>query len=97
MSLVSANNLAKRRHDLGEVFLSNADPGIAHRDLDKMLIELTGDRNSPARPRELDRVGQEIEQDMCQLAMIGLDWRGVEIGHEVKSDRDLAFGGVALG
>src|ERR1700674_2057516 len=55
-----------------EVRLGDPDSGVGDRDLDGLVMALRGDRDGSAVGRELDRVGDKVEQHLPQLARIRL-------------------------
>ena len=55
------------------ILRGDADPGVAHRDLHGVLGERRADRNRSAFRRKLDRVRQEIEEDLFELSFIPHD------------------------
>ena len=51
----------------------DADPGIAHRDLDGPVHGGGRDPDTPTCGRELDRVGQQIQDDLPDLPLVRAD------------------------
>ena len=58
----------------------DADPGVGDRDLDSVDEPHGGDAHHPAGRRELDGIGNEVQQHLFELAGVGLDLAGPNHG-----------------
>ena len=52
---------------------SDADAGVADGDLDLVVDATRADLDAPAVRRELDRVGDQVDHDLLDLALVGDD------------------------
>ena len=74
------STLLRRRPDLAEllehrglVLGRNADAGVGDRDLDTAIAQRGANVDASALGRELQRVGQQIQQHLLHLALVGAD------------------------
>src|SRR5262245_56256567 len=51
----------------------DADAGVADRDLDQTVLWHRAHLDAPALRRELDRIRQQIQDDLSDLALVGLN------------------------
>ena len=73
----------QRAFDLGEglkgkrhFVRAHADAGIHHLDIDTAVLrQASGNHNAPAAFGELDRIGQDVQEDLLELQRIGDQWR----------------------
>src|SRR5207248_4800381 len=54
------------------IFGRDADPGVADRDLEPAGIAMRRYVDAAAVGRDLDRVGQQVDEDLLHLALVGL-------------------------
>src|SRR5919106_6235792 len=66
-------DLAKLLEDRILVLGGDADAGIADRDLDRAVCRHRPNVDPAARRRELDRVRQQVEKDLFDLALVSLN------------------------
>ena len=79
----SGIDLVEFLEDLFQVRLGDADPGIGDRDLDGVLRAHGIDRHGPVFGCELDRVGDEVQQHLLQLAAVGQHLAGaIDLGQQ---------------
>src|SRR5688500_16229608 len=64
-------DLHERLEDARELVRRDADAGIPHRDRDASLPLPAADTDLAPFLGELDRVGQQVEQDLLQLLVVG--------------------------
>ena len=77
-----AFDLLERLAEALEIFRRDADAGIAHRDLQPALSRSAHTHVAAAR-RELDAVGQQVDQHLLDRALVGEDRA------RLRRDRDL--------
>src|SRR5690349_16099309 len=75
-SAETAVDLAEGRHGARDVLGGDADAAVAHLDGNAALVALEAQRNLAARRRELDRVRQQVHEDLLELPLIGADEAG---------------------
>src|SRR5437899_4772708 len=68
------------------IFGRDADPGVADRDLEPAGIAMRRYVDAAAVGRELDRVGQEVDEDLLHLALVGLNVAQRRIDAHLQSD-----------
>src|SRR5262245_59646350 len=66
-------HLAELLEDLFLILRGNADPGIVHRDLHESVPWYRRDSNASPLSGELDRIGQQVQDDLPDLALVSLD------------------------
>lgn len=73
-------HLAERLEDLRQSVRVDAPAGIAHRDDDRMIVASRGNVNAAAFRRELDCIRHEIDHDLREPIVVGVDDRvgGIE-------------------
>src|SRR5262245_50707279 len=88
-----ALHLLRRRSHLAEllehfllILWSDADSRVADGDLHKSILWLSADINPPTFGRELDRIRQQVQDDLPDLALIRLDLAKAGIEACVKRD-----------
>ena len=64
-------SLSELVEDDAPVSLRDADPRVLHRDAEAGAQNSSAQRHRSARPRELDGVGQEVEEHLLDLALVG--------------------------
>jgi hypothetical protein len=72
----------------------DADPGVAHRDFDQVAVLRRAQVDPAAFGRELQRIGQQVEQDLFHLALVGGD-RAHAGAHVERHRHAVARGGSA--
>ena len=86
---VAAGNLLERLHQPWDVSLRDADPGIAHYQLQATLREAQPQVHLAAGRRELHGIGQQVQQDLPERPRIRPAWGRVFREVERKADRAL--------
>src|SRR5215207_3887391 len=71
---VRAARLEKRIADPRQIGRVNPDSGVFHHQYDVRPFQLYADRHASAPVRELDGIGQEVEQDLLDGAFVGSDF-----------------------
>src|SRR5215468_9026237 len=86
-------NLLRRRPHLAElledfllILRGDADPGVADRDLRESILWHCADVDAPTFWRELDRVRQQIEDDLPHLPLVRLNLAKPVVDVRMKSD-----------
>src|SRR5262245_24686272 len=86
--------LLRRRPHLTEflehfllILWGNTNPRVADRDLHRPILWHCADFNAPTLGRELDRIGQEVQNDLTDLALIPLNLSQPLIDVGMKCDR----------
>src|SRR5436305_1237255 len=69
----SAPGLDEWLEDLVEEGARDADAGVPHGDRREVADRLGGHGDASARGRELERVRQQVEEDLARLVDVGLD------------------------
>src|SRR5262249_25965335 len=67
-------------------FGRNADPRIAHRNLDRSLTQTTGNSDATALGRELDGVGEQVQDNLPDLPFVALNVAQLLIDMRVEDD-----------
>src|SRR5215467_10913694 len=80
-------HLAELLEDLFLILCGNTDPRVADRDLHRPILWHCADFNAPTLGRELDRIGQEVQNDLTDLALIPLNLSQPLIDVGMKCDR----------
>ena len=89
MRFIRILDLPERREHFVNVAPGDSDTGIADRDLDIVTDRPGTERNQAFRLGKLDRVGQQVDDYLTQLAGIGLDDPIRDLG--IERNRDLYF------
>jgi len=63
--------LAELVEDALEFLRWNPDPGVPHRDLHLRFVAARGDRHLAILRRELDGVGEQVEEDLPEFDGVG--------------------------
>src|SRR5215470_16437522 len=66
-----ATDLLERPAEARQLVRGNADPGVAHAQARALAVVAQRHHDLPARRRELDRVREQIEQDLLERAAVG--------------------------
>src|SRR5262249_29060751 len=74
----------------------NSLPCVAHNNFDVRVDPFESDLHTPALGRKIDRVGEEIPQDLLQPGGVAGDRTGVRVDHGLDSD-SLCLGGRGNG
>ena len=72
----------------------DADAGVLHRDLDARRVLLRRHGHAAAIGSELDRVGEEVQHDLLELALVGPERPEVLVDLEREID-PVALGALA--
>src|SRR5262249_36430119 len=84
--LVGGPDLPKLLEHRFLIFWRDANPGVAHRHLDHAVPRYCVDINSAAFRRELDRVGEQIQEDLPNLPLVALQLAESLIDRGVQRD-----------
>ena len=86
-------DLAETRHRLGHVFGRDADAGIDDLEHVTAVGPAPGpDRNLASGLGELDRVGQEVDEDLLELTFVGPQRR--QLVRDLERELQLLFAGA---
>src|ERR1700741_3908126 len=83
---VVAPDLLELLEHRGLVLGCDADAGVLDRDLDAGSVLPGRNRHAPAVGGELDRVGEQVEDDLLELALVGLECAEPLVDLERKRD-----------
>jgi hypothetical protein len=70
--VIGGSRLEKRFAESRQVILTNSDTGILDRDSEIRPVAMGANGNTAATRRELDGIGNEIDQDLVECATISL-------------------------
>src|SRR5688500_3261377 len=73
LASVVAPDLLELLEHRGVVLGCDADAGVLHRDRHMVRIELRADLDAAAVRCEFHRIGQQIDHDLLELALVGLE------------------------
>ena len=74
--------LNERLEDRAQFLIIDPDSGVRDRDADPIDVSLTRDRDRAAGIRELDGVGEQVQQNLTDLLFVG-EHEGIAISDEV--------------
>ena len=78
--------LLERLEDPLAVRLGDADAAVGDGDVDVRAVVLGADHHRPAVAGELDRVGDQVEHDLLEPELVGVDQADVVGDHDAECD-----------